>query len=223
MIRSKAFATFGLVATIAAAACSGERTPLAPHAAQVPAAVTSLDAPSVDRAALAVEPPAIGEGTTLVRRAPLGANVSVARSIGPAGGELAIPEAGLRVFVPRGALTRTTTITATALKGDIVAYEFGPHGTRFALPLIVTQAKTGTDADALPAGAILHLGYFSGPQALDPVAKKARIAELISNLALVTSESVVFPVWHFSGYTIVWGVKRDRDEDRSDDQNEAAR
>ena len=219
MISSKAFATFGLVAMIAAAACSGERPPLAPTETQLATAMTSLDRPA-DRSAAAVEPPAIGEGTTLVRHAPLRTDVTVARSIGPAGGELAIPGAGLRVVIPRGALSRTTTITATALKGDIVAYEFGPHGTRFALPLIVAQATAGTDADALPAGTVLQPGYFNGRQALDPVGKKARIAELISNLALVTHESVVFPVWHFSGYTVIWGFKRDRDDDRKDDKND---
>ena len=220
MIRTKAFATFGLVATLVAAACSGERTPLAPQATQRPAAAPSFDRASPDRATLPAEAPAIGEGTTLVRHAPLDADLSVSRSIGPAGGELAIPEAGLRVFVPRGALTRTTTITATALKGDMVAYEFGPHGTRFALPLVVTQATAGTDADALPAGSVLQLGYFNGRQALDPVGKKARIAELISNLAVVTHDAVVYPVWHFSGYTVIWGFKRDRGEDRNDDQND---
>lgn len=212
MIRTKAFATFGLVAMIAAAACSGERTPLAPQGTQVPAAVPSLDRVSVDE-------PAIGEGTTLVRGTPLGADVTVSRSIGPAGGELAIPEAGLRLFVPRGALSRTTTITATALKGDLVAYEFGPHGTRFALPLIVTQATAGTDADDLPAGTVLHLGYFSGRQALDPVGKKARIAELISRLAFVADDAVVFPVWHFSGYTVLYGFKGNgRGSDEANDQ-----
>jgi len=223
MIRTKAFATFSLVAALAAAACSGERTPLAPQATQRPAAAPSFDRASADRVALAAEAPTIGEGTTLVRRTPLEADLTVSRSIGPAGGELAIPEAGLRVFVPRGALNRTTTITATALKGDMVAYEFGPHGTRFALPLVVTQATAGTDADALPAGTVLQLGYFNGRQALDPVGKKARVAELISSLALVAHESVVFPVWHFSGYTIVWAAKRDRDEDRNDDQNDDGR
>jgi hypothetical protein len=211
MLTKKAFAAFGALAMIAAVACSGDRVPLAPQ--RDPAAAQ----PSLTRAAQAEgEPAAIGQGTTLLRDVPLAENVTVSKPIGPDGGDFEIPAVGLRVYVPRGAVDRPTTITATALAGDMVAYEFGPHGTRFALPLIVAQATKGTHADSLPPGTVLQLGYFTSADALDRVKKKARIAELISRLAFVTDDSVVFPVWHFSGYTVVWGFKRDaQDEDRN--------
>jgi hypothetical protein len=209
MMRTKAFAAFGALAMIAAVACTGDRAPVAPQAA-VPAAETSLDATDLRAEIATVETTAIGQGTTLVRSQPLASDVTVSKIIGPGGGELEIPQAGLRVYVPRGALTRSTTITATALKGDMVAYEFGPHGTRFALPLVVTQRTEGTDAASLPAGSVLSLGYFTSPGQLDPVTRTASIAELISRLAFSTGDAVVFPVTHFSGYAVLWGVHNDR-------------
>lgn len=209
MMRTKAFAAFGVLAMLAAAGCTGDRAPLAPQTASPasPAAAVSLDwTQRFDS-----KPADIGQGTTLLRRTPLAADVSVTESIGPRGGVLDIPAAGLHVVVPPGALKRETAITATALAGDMVAYEFGPHGTHFALPLVVTQATAGTNADSLPAGTVLQLGYFNGPDALDRVKKQARVAEIISRLAVVTDDAVVFPVWHFSGYTVVWGLHRDDD------------
>jgi hypothetical protein len=202
-IRTKAFATFGALAVLAAAGCSADRSaPVAPEsAALVPAPQLSADALSLPGVAQTTP----GSATSILRKQPLAADVTVSRVIGADGGTIEIPAAGLRVYVPRGALKKSTTITATALKGDMVAYEFGPHGTRFALPLVMSQATEGTNAASLPAGTLLHLGYFTDPGALDRSSKRAQIAELISGLALVTNDAVVFPVWHFSGYAVVWG------------------
>jgi hypothetical protein len=205
MTRTKAFAAFGAVALIAAA-CSGDRAPLTPQAA-APAAELSADS---WRQPAAADPADIGQETTLLRTTPLAADLTVSQSIGPSGGALAIPGAGLRVYVPRGALNRTITITATALKGDQVAYEFGPHGTRFALPLVMMQATAGTNADNVPTGAVLKLAYFTSPGALDPVGKKVRFAELMPQLGLVLDDAIAFPVWHFSGWSAVWTF-HDRD------------
>jgi hypothetical protein len=211
MMRTKAFAAIGAL-VLSAAACAGDRAPLAPRA-DVPAAETSLDA-SPPRAETAPLPPAtIGEGTTLLRAVPLANDLTVSRIIGPSGGELEIPEAGLRVVVPRGALTRSTTITATALAGDMVAYEFGPHGTRFTRPLVVVQQTASTDFGSLPAGTLVQAGYFTGPDALDRATKKARLAEVIPTLGISTGTDIAFFVWHFSGYTVQWGFKGRGDDD----------
>jgi hypothetical protein len=207
MTRTKAFAVLGALVMFAAA-CSGDPAPLTPQPAS-PAAEVSLDwrsdVPAAD----------IGEGNTLLRATPLARDITVSQIIGPAGGQLEIPATGLRVYVPRGAVSRQTTITATALKGDQVAYEFGPHGTRFGVPLVMVQSTVGTNANALPAGTVVQLGYFTSPDALDRVAKKARVAEFIPQLGLVFGDAIAFPIWHFSGYIPIWAAHGSgRDDDR---------
>jgi hypothetical protein len=215
MTRTKAFAALGALAMIAAA-CSGDRAPLAPESAAPPSAVVSADRPGTRTDTAPLDPAPIGQANPLIRAEPLGDDISVTQIIGPAGGELEIPQAGLHVFVPRGALQRSTAITATALKGDLVAYEFGPHGTRFALPLVVLQKTAGTDFASLPMGTLVQGGYFTGRDALDPVAKKVKVAEVIPTLGMSTDDGVAFLVWHFSGYSFQWGFKGD-DHGNDDD------
>ena len=55
------------------------------------------------------------------------------------GGWFSIPEAGLYIFVPANAVSAPLTISAKALTGDLMAYEFGPHGTKFNVPLQMYQ------------------------------------------------------------------------------------
>src|SRR5690348_4757515 len=68
----------------------------------------------------------------LQRTTPLAAPITVSKSIGAEGGTLTIPQAGVTVVVPKGALAQSTTITMTARAGSLVAYDFAPHGITFA-------------------------------------------------------------------------------------------
>ena len=63
------------------------------------------------------------------RTKPLAAPITVTKEIGYYGGTLSIPEAGVTVTVPRGALMRTTTITMTARAGSLLA-SFGLEALR---------------------------------------------------------------------------------------------
>lgn len=201
---TKGFAALGALAMIAAVGCTGDRAPMAPQPGRVSAAI---GAAGIEHRADNAPVPSttVAVRNALVRNAPLADDITASQNIGPAGGELEIPGAGLRVTVPAGALSRTTTITATALAGDMVAYEFGPHGTRFALPLVLTQATVGTNAAALPADAVLIGGYFTGRDALDGATKRAKLAELLPTLGTAAEGTVAFNVWHFSGYIAGWG------------------
>src|SRR5215216_6531804 len=105
-------------------ACSDQVGPLAPDGG-----------PSLARKALSAGSPTTGSSTSdpnvvavtsLTRNDPLDTDVMAEMVATPdSGGMLQIPEAGLIVYVPPGAVDRPTTITARALAGSSVAYEFG--------------------------------------------------------------------------------------------------
>ena len=75
----------------------------------------------------------------VTRAVPLKNDITVKAVIGSKGGTLTIPDAGLTLVVPAGAVKSNTTFTATAIAGRLVAYEFEPHGTTFAVPLAVPR------------------------------------------------------------------------------------
>ena len=66
--------------------------------------------------------------------------------IGVKGGKLAFPEAGIQLEFPEGALSRPTLVTVRAYAGSDVAFDFQPHGTRFARAVSVLLATDGTTA-----------------------------------------------------------------------------
>ena len=86
----------------------------------------------------------------LQRRDALAQPITVKARIGAEGGVIAIPEAGFKVVVPRGAVSDAVDFQATAVAGNAVAYTFEPHGLRFAKPLQATQDLRGTEWLGLP-------------------------------------------------------------------------
>ena len=148
----------------------------------------------------------ISLSTVLRRSTPLNGDVTARAIIGSEGGVIAIPEAGLRVVVPQGAVTAPVAFTATAVHGRAVAYEFEPHGMRFAKPLQVTQDLNGTDWIGLP---LLNLrgAYFADSKTLDTDNAVVQVNELLPlSLDLLRLEAR-FDVQHFSGYVISTGRK----------------
>lgn len=145
----------------------------------------------------------------LQRDVPLAAPITASRTVGFFGGTIAIPQAGLSVYVPVGAVLRTTTITVTAPAGSAVAYEFSPHGTRFLVPLIVTQRLDGTAHEGIPTSS-LFAAYFEDLSDLSLGSVVAPVTEIL-NVVLAGSNTVRFPIGHFSGYLVATGYK-DRGE-----------
>src|SRR5258708_29932569 len=80
----------------------------------------------------------------LKRTKPLNATVAMSGVIGPRGGHLWIPEAGVEVRFAPGAVVSATRITLTAIEGTDVAYEFMPHGLKFSAPVVVRQVLKKT-------------------------------------------------------------------------------
>jgi len=141
-------------------------------------------------------------GDPVHRIKPLAAPITVTKEIGYYGGTLSIPEAGVTVTVPRGALMRTTTITMTARAGDLLAYDFSPTGTKFSKPLIFNQSLKGTDVTLLQVP-LLRLGYYSDPGLLGELT--STVSDLLVGVTNLLDWSFTAPINHFSGYLVICG------------------
>ncbi len=188
------------VVAVVAAACVSTDTPTSPSG---PAGASSLTEPTAASANLSS---LLGLGqpvevTPLQRKAPLPQALSASATVGPLGGTLSLPGAGLLVVVPPLALSSRQTITVTAVAGSNVVYEFAPHGLKFNLPLVVTQNLGATQAGAngLVSPLSLFAGYF--PDSTKPTS----ITESLNVNVNLLNQVATFTVWHFSGYILASG------------------
>lgn len=132
---------------------------------------------------------------------PVTRSVLVTRSNG---GSLRLPETGLTLTIPAGAIPRDTmTITVTALAGKAVAYEFEPHGTQFSKPLTFTQDLELTSWLSMLLKPSLSGGYFKDASQVNTSTGAAIINEELS--ARIIGTDVVFSISHFSGYMVSTG------------------
>ena len=183
------FSSIAASSVIFLAACS-DKSPVAPTP-PAPEAFRSLILPQAQQ-------------VNVVRRnTPLEASIKRSASIGILGGVISIPEAGLLVIVPPGAVLSHTTFTVTAPAGYAVAYEFGPHGARFLAPLIVEQDLRNTEAYGnLKILGSLEAGYFTD---LNSVGITGLISEVLPVLYNPITAKARFTVGHFSGYLVTAG------------------
>lgn len=139
----------------------------------------------------------------LERKTALTKDITVSAVIGDKGGTLSIPAAGFTVTIPAGAVKAPTQFTVTALKGSLVAYEFGPHGIQFARSLSAKQ-----DLDVTKWGLLsirpLVAGYFADKSALDLDNATALLSEVLSGVIAPLSQQFTFKIDHFSGYVVAW-------------------
>jgi len=134
----------------------------------------------------------------LKRTSPLASPVSASAYIGPLGGVITVPGTGLTVVFPALALSSRKLITVTALAGSDVAYEFAPHGLKFPVPLVATQALGSTQAgNGLIDPKLLFVGYFTD------ATKDNLVSELLD--VGISAGTAVFPIHHFSGYIVASG------------------
>jgi len=139
--------------------------------------------------------------TELKRSTSLRSNVSVTANIGPLGGVLLLPEAGLTVVVPPLAVSKVTTFTISAHSGKSLEYDFSPAGTVFTVPLVATQDLSGTEAkhDGTINPLALSVGYYPDPTL------PANVTELLNVNVNLAKQSSTFLIWHFSGYMFATG------------------
>lgn len=167
----------------------------------------SLTAPKVqDEANPALVGDLLGNLVTksvLKRQTGLAKDITVSAVIGDQGGTLSIPAAGFTLTVPAGAVKAKTTFTVTAIKGDLVAYEFGPHGTNFPKSLSARQDLVVTEWNVLQVRPLVA-GYFADKSALDLNDATAVVSEVLSGVISPLTKQFNFKIDHFSGYVVAW-------------------
>lgn len=147
----------------------------------------------------------------IVRRADaLDENTSVTGTITPEGGFLTIPEAGLLLYFPSGALSETTVVTATALEGDRVVYDFQPHGITFATPIYVAQLLASTELGKESSKKKLSdvwAGYLDHGASDIRSDGSAQFSEVFDVFFQGTGRQALalFTTTHFSGYALASG------------------
>lgn len=135
----------------------------------------------------------------LQRTTPLQRPYTATASIGAEGGRLAIPEAGFSIDIPAGALGTPVEISVRAQPGKNVAYEFQPHGLRFARSPVVTQELRGTAAYG-SADVRRRLEGAYAPDLLGLLGGLLRIVETRPTTVQVDTWQMRWTVDHFSGY-----------------------
>jgi hypothetical protein len=146
-------------------------------------------------------------------------DLSQTATIGPDGGVLEIPEAGVVVTFPAGAVSEPTEITVTAVSGYRVVYEFAPHGLKFNAPVQITQSLAPTRVRGATEDQLDDLlgGYIvRGRADADAKSGNAMTSEQYGitvnglNGDGVSDENttVSFNISHFSGYIVGWGIAR---------------
>jgi hypothetical protein len=206
--RFGAIATSLLITLSGVSGCADRPGPVAP------------DGPMLAKAVLAGSGTSSGSGTVqapvLRRTVPLVADIVVSALVDTRAGAAAvkIPEAGLGLHFPQGALAVPTVITVTAYKGDLVVYDFQPHGIQFDTLVKVSQELKVTTAyhdDALKSS--LLGGYVKDGLAdidADGVATLTETfpvfySETSARLNKTTPSVAKFSIRHFSGYLLASG------------------
>jgi hypothetical protein len=134
------------------------------------------------------------------RDTPLSDPVSTSVNVSWFGGAMRLPGTGLTVIIPPFAVSRPITLTATAVPGSDVAYEFGPHGTHFNVPLVVIQDLSHVNMSGINP-LLMFAGYYSSLND----GGTASITELLDLGVNVADQTAVFTVSHFSGYLLASG------------------
>jgi hypothetical protein len=138
------------------------------------------------------------------RERPLARQESWSFDASPAGTVARHPSTGLTITVPPGAVSKTTHITVTALRGAPIAYQFEPHGLQFSVPLQLTQSLRGAKFHrGTIATAPLLLGYFATDTLVtDATTGQSRVMEILPVLIDAKDQSAILSIHHFSGYTV---------------------
>ena len=114
---------------------------------------------------------------------------SVTKEIGPDGGILQV---GLHtLLIPKGALLKTETISATAPAGQFAEIRFGPHGLQFERPVVLTMSykNCGLVQQFLPP----RIVYADDTR---------QILETLLTLPDIFRKTVSTATDHFSGYLL---------------------
>jgi len=132
-------------------------------------------------------------------------NVRVSQAIGPAGGTISIPETGLTIQFPAGAVRQLLTITITADE-NYVAYKMDPSGTTFLKDVQVTQSLATTSMFGEPLKSQLYAAYIADDNVQlsgnVPVTEIEPSKTIFSDLDPRLPQAQVWVIRHFSRYML---------------------
>jgi hypothetical protein len=111
------------------------------------------------------------------------------KTIGPDGGRIDVGSHTL--VIPRGALSRKTTITAEQINGKTNSLRFSPEGLRFEKPAALTMSYK----NCLVVLVSKHIVYTD---------EKLNILEVLRSLDLFSKKTVTAPIDHFSRYAVAF-------------------
>jgi hypothetical protein len=157
--------------------------------------------------------PSVGDALdlqlTAVRwRQQLDAPIAVSQTIDQAGGTISIPQTGLTIEFPAGAVTSPVAITVTADE-EYVAYKMEPAGTQFLKDVRVTQLLNTTSVFGLPLTSALCVAYIAD-DGVDlsgalPVLELEPSNTIFSLLSPLLPQADVWTIRHFSRYILASG------------------
>ena len=131
--------------------------------------------------------------------------ISVSKTIDASGGTISIPQTGLTVSFPRGALQSALKITITADK-DYVAYKFDPAGTQFLKDVTVTQLLDNTTVFGEPLRNLLYAAYIADDNlklsGTLPVLEIEPSTTIFSAVNPLLPQAQVWVIRHFSRYML---------------------
>ena len=156
----------------------------------------SLSGPAIDAAGRQFDALWWGQNLNTVAQA--------SKTIDQSGGVLTLPETGLTMEFPAGAVSGPITITVTADQ-NYVAYRMDPAGTKFLKDVTVTQSLSNTTISAQPLQRQIYATYIAD----DSVSLSGRVPVI----EIEPSKTVFYPnssvpqsqVWiirHFSRYML---------------------
>ncbi|HKN58355.1 MAG TPA: hypothetical protein VJV97_05855 [Gemmatimonadaceae bacterium] len=132
-------------------------------------------------------------------------NIIVSKTIGPSGGVISIPETGLTMEFPVGALSSPLTITITADQ-RYVAYKMEPTGTQFLKDVTVTQSLLNTTLAGEPLTKQLYAAYVANDSL--QLSGKVPVTELEQSKTIFSAtfpdqpQAEVWLIRHFSRYML---------------------
>ena len=134
--------------------------------------------------------------------------VTVSKTIDQSGGTISIPETGLTISFPAGAVAAPIKVTVTS-DDKYVAYKMEPSGTRFLKDVTVTQLLAPTAVSGAPLRSQLYAAYIADDNLkLSGVVKALEIepsTTIFSPGPLLLPDAQVWVIRHFSRYMLASG------------------
>jgi ZU5 domain len=134
--------------------------------------------------------------------------IKVSKTIDQSGGTISIPETGLTLSFPAGAVTAPITITITS-DDKYVAYKMEPTGTRFLKDVTATQQLNTTSIFGSPLRSQLYAAYIAEDNiklsGKVPVLEIEPGTTIFSVLSSLLPQAHVWTIRHFSRYMLASG------------------